>query len=56
MVPSEKSNLISLASSIMKNVVSAFPSQARFPVKLFFCIPFGSASSACCLLKSVAII
>ena len=57
MVPSEKSNLISFASSIMKNiVVSAFPSQARFPVKLYFCIPFGSASSACCLLKSVAII
>ena len=29
--------------------------RSRFAVKLIFCIAFGSASSACCLLKSIAI-
>ena len=38
--------MVSFASSIMKNiVVSAFPSQSRFPVKLICCISFESASS-----------
>ena len=56
-VPSEKSKLVSFASSILKNiVVFAFPSQARFPVKLIYWTAFGSTSSACCLLKSIAII
>ena len=40
----------------MKNtVVFASPSQAGFHVKLVCCIAFGSASSACCLIKTIAI-
>ena len=31
-----------------------FPAQSSFPVTLICCITFGSASSACCLLKSLA--
>ena len=30
-------------------------SQSRFPVKLICCNAFGSASSICCLLKSIAV-
>ena len=56
MVTCEKSKTVSFASSIMENiVVTSFPSQKRFPVKLICFIAFGSASSTCCLLKSVAI-
>ena len=40
-------------SSIMKNSVEP-SSLARFPVNLICCIAFGSASSFCCLLKSIA--
>ena len=36
----------------MKKIVAAF---ARLPVTLICCISFGSASSACGLLKSIAI-
>ena len=54
-VPCEKSKMVSFASSIMKNIVAP-AAQSRFPVKLICCIAFGSASSACCLLKSIAII
>ena len=43
------------ASSVMKNIV-LFPGRSRFPVKLICCIVFGSALSACCLLKSIVII
>ena len=46
---------IFFASSIMKKVI-VFPSQFRFPLKLICYIAFGSASSACFLLKSMAII
>ena len=36
----------------MKNI--ATPSaQSRFPVKLIYCIAFGSASSFSCLFKSI---
>ena len=52
MAPFEKSNLVSFFSSIMKNIVALF---SRFPVKLICCIAFGSASSACDLLRSIAI-
>ena len=38
----------------MKNIVKPF-AQSRCPVKLICSIAFGSASSFCCLLKSVAI-
>ena len=38
------------------SAVFAFPSKARFPVKLICCIAFGSAQKACYLLKSIAII
>ena len=51
----EKSKMVSFASSIIKDIV-VFPAQSRFPVKLICCIAFGSASSAYCLLKSIAII
>ena len=47
--------MLSFASSIMKTIV-VFPATSRFPVRLICCIAFGSASSACCLLKSIAII
>ena len=30
--------------------------QSKFPVRSICCIAFGSASSACCLLKSISII
>ena len=44
-------------SSIMKNIVLfTSPSWARFHVKLTCCIAFWSASSACCLINSIAII
>ena len=46
---------VSFAFSIMKYIV-VFPSQSRIPVKLICCIDFWSPSSACCLLKSIAII
>ena len=39
----------------MKNIV-VFAFQSRFAVKLTRCIAFGLASSACFLLKSIAII
>ena len=51
----EKSKTVSFASSIMKNIVP-FSARSRFPINLICCIAFGSASSACWLLKSVAII
>ena len=47
--------MVSFASSIMKKIVAPTP-RSKFTVKLTSCIAFGSASSACCLLKSVAII
>ena len=53
--PCEKFKMVSFTSSIMKNIV-AFPSRSRFAVKLICCIVFGSTSSACCLLKSIAIL
>ena len=47
-----KSKTVSIASSIMKNNFG--PSgRAKFPVKLIYCVAFRSASSACCLLKSL---
>ena len=49
-VPFENSETFSFASSIIKHtaVCSAW---SRFAVKLLSYIAFGSASSACCLLK-----
>ena len=52
-VPCEKSKAISFASSVMKKNVACW---ATFPVKLTCHIDIGSASSACYLLKSFAII
>ena len=54
-VPCEKSKTVSFASSIMKNIVAP-SAQSRFPVILIFCITFRPPSSACCLLKPIAII
>ena len=54
-VPCEKYKMVSFTSSIMTNIV-LFPSQSRLPVKLICCIAFRSASSYCCLLKSIVII
>ena len=53
--PCGKSKMISFDSLIIKNFV-VFQDRSRFPVKLICCIGFGSASSACCFLKFVAII
>ena len=53
-VPCEKSDIVSLTSSRMKNIV-AFRIQSRLPVKSICCIAFGSASTPCYSLKSVAI-
>ena len=53
-VPFEKSKTVSFASSIMKNIVES-PTLSKFPVKLICWIAFGSASSFCCLLKSIAV-
>ena len=53
-VPFEMSKMVSFASSIMKkNVV--FPSWSRFSVKSIRGMAFASASSSCCLLKSIAV-
>ena len=51
----EKSKMVSFASSIMKNITLLF-ARSRFLVKLIYSITSGSASSACHLLKSIAII
>ena len=55
MVPCEKSKMVSFASSIMK-YIAGIPAKSRFSVKLIYCISFSSTSSACCLLKHIAII
>ena len=47
--------MVSFASTKMKKSV-VFPTRSRFSVKLICCIVFGSASSACCLMKSIAMI
>ena len=54
-VPCEKSKMASFASLIMKNIVVC-SALFRFAVKLICCIALGSASGACCLLKSIAIV
>ena len=54
-VSCEKSKTVSFASSIIKNIV-LFPVLSKFAVKLICWIGVGSASRACCLLKSIAII
>ena len=54
-VPCEKPKTVSFAFSIIKNIV-VFPSLSKFAVKLFCWIAVGSASNACYLLRSIAII
>ena len=54
-VPCEKSKTVSLVSSIIKSIF-VFPALPRFAVKLICWIAYGSASRACCLLKSIAVI
>ena len=54
MVSFEKSHLVSFASLMMKNIVAP-SARSRFPVKLIYCIAFVSASSLCCLIKSIVI-
>ena len=49
----KKSNWVLFASSIMKNIVTL--SSSRFPVQLICVTLFRSASSFCCLLKSIAV-
>ena len=56
-VPCEKSKMVSFSSSKMKTIIVlsfTFSPQFRFPVKLIYCIAFGSASISCCVLKSIA--
>ena len=56
LVGAQFSITLSFASSLIKNiVVFSFSSLSKFPVKLICCFAFGSASSAFCLLKSIAI-
>ena len=50
--PYQKSKIASSTSSVMKNLLFSL---SRFPIKLICCIAFGSVSSACCFLKSIAI-
>ena len=50
----EKSKMVSFTFPIMKNI-NLLLLPFRFSVKLICCIAFGSASSACCLRKSIAI-
>ena len=49
----EKYRIVSLTSSKIKSKI-LFPALSRFPIRLVCCIAFGSASSASCLLKSIA--
>ena len=51
----EKPKTVSFASSMMKNIVAPVAG-SKFPVRLICCIAFESASSACYLLKSTAIL
>ena len=51
--PGEKSETFFFASSIMK-YIAVCPVRSRFVVKFICSTAFGSESSACCLLKSVA--
>ena len=52
--PCEKTYIVSLTSSIIKNIV-VFPARFRFPGKLIGLTTFELASVSCCLLKSIAI-
>ena len=56
-VPCEKSKIFSFTSLVMKNI-AVLPAPRWFPVKLICWskIAFGSASGACYLVKSIAII
>ena len=49
-VPCKKSTTVSIIE-----YVAVCSVRSTFAVKLIFCIAFGSASSACSLLKSIAI-
>ena len=51
----EKSKMAFFTSLVMKNINLLFM-PLRFPVKLIYCIDFGSTGSAFCLLNSIAII
>ena len=54
-VTCKRFKMVSFASSIMK-YSSVCAAQSRFLLKLICSMAFGSASSAYCLLKSIAII
>ena len=49
-----KYKMVSFAPWIMKYIAALF-GQSWVPVKIICCIAFGSESSACSLLKSIAI-
>ena len=51
LVPCE--NCYFFDSLVIKNIVVPSSSWFRFPAKLLYCVAFGSASSTCCLLKSI---
>ena len=52
--PCEKSKIVSLTSSIMKNTV-LFATLSRFPVELICGVAFLSVTGTCCLLRSIAV-
>ena len=63
-VPCQKSKIVPFSSSILINIIlltltistEAFQPLSRFPLKWIYCIAFGSASTACCLLESINVI
>ena len=54
MVPCEKFKMVSFTSPKMKSI-AVFNGRSRFQIKFVFRIAFESASSACCLIKYIAI-
>ena len=52
-IPCEKSKIVSIAFLVMKSIVATW---SRFPVKLIYCIAFGSVLSGSCLVNSIAIL
>ena len=51
-VPCQKSRVVFFASSIIRDIF-VFPAWSKFCMKLICWMGFGSASSFCCLFKSI---
>ena len=55
MVSSKNSKIVSFGFLVIKNIV-VFPARYKFPSKSISWVAFGSACSACCLLKPIALV